>query len=241
MFVCSPVFVVKRRSQSHSCVGFVVFCAGELNHWVKYTNWEMDAKVPLLVHHPKASHTWGLRTSSLIESVDHYPTFAELAGVPVDVSKESIEGFSYASLFAENAHPDSTVWTSQYNASFTQYPRCGETIGPDGKIDFNNAIRCTSVKKEHFVFMGYSMRTTRWRYTEWAKWNGTALAPIWMSDEELASPDALVELYDHEGDHGPQGAAMWDDYENENVASANKDVVTSLSARLREFYDLQHP
>jgi hypothetical protein len=46
----------------------------------------------------------------------------------------------------------------------------------------------------------YSMRTTRWRYTEWALWNGTTLKPEWQL--RVTGPDALVELYDHDGDTG---------------------------------------
>ena len=46
---------------------------GEHNHWVKYTNWETDARVPLLVHDPTAPQTHGKRTASLVEHVDLYP------------------------------------------------------------------------------------------------------------------------------------------------------------------------
>lgn len=142
---------------------------GEHNHWVKYTNWETDARVPLLVHHPKAPHTWGVHTKSLIEHVDHYPTFAELAGVPVlPRANESIEGSSYASLFSASATPGTTVWTNSHNASFTQYPRCGLKM-TNGELDFSGSKRCASVPKAEFSLMGYSMRTTQWRFTEWVR------------------------------------------------------------------------
>ena len=45
-----------------------------------------------------------------------------------------------------------------------RYPRCGEIINATGGIDFSQAKRCADVHKEDFVFMGYSMRTTRWRF-----------------------------------------------------------------------------
>ena len=177
-----------------------------------------------------------MHTRSLVEHVDLYPTFAELAGVPVTAeAHESIEGSSYAQLFAPNANPSTTVWTNSHNGSFTQYPRCGETIGSGGTPDFHSAKRCTSVHKADFVYMGYSMRTTRWRYTEWAVWGGEDLKPKWM--ESVTAPNALVELYDHEGDKGNIGARIWDDFENENVASANPLAVTDLSKMLRTFYD----
>ena len=34
----------------------------------------------------------------------------------------------------------------------------------------------------------YTMRTDRYRYTEWVRWNGTALAPIWG---ELKAAEAV--------------------------------------------------
>jgi iduronate 2-sulfatase len=179
-----------------------------------------------------------MHTKSLVEHVDLYPTFAELAGIAVTAdAHESIEGSSYASLFATGAKPSKMVWTNTHNASFTQYPRCGETINADGSPGFQAPIRCASVSKEKFVFMGYSMRTTRWRYTEWAPWNGAKLKPEWCADPTVKN--ALVELYDHEGDSlaaGAVGQKTWDDFENVNVASQNEDLVKELSQRLRAFY-----
>ena len=201
---------------------------GEHNHWVKYTNFETDARVPLLVHHPKAPHTWGVHTKSLVEHVDLYPTFAELAGIPVTrAANESIEGESYALLFAPNAMPATTVWSNAHNASFTQYPRCGETIDRADVPHFNASTRCTSVPKTNFKYMGYSMRTAGWRYTEWAEWDGKTLSPQWTSN--LFKRGALVELYDHRDDSlaaGAVGQKTWDDFENENVAS--RSVISFL-------------
>jgi iduronate 2-sulfatase len=193
--------------------------------------------VPLLVHHPKAPHTWHVHTKSLVEHVDLYPTTAELAGVPVTAAaNESIEGASYAALFAPGSDPHAEVWTNEHNASFTQYPRCGETTSR-GTPDFSAATRCAHVPKSKFAYMGYSMRTTRWRYTEWAEWDGGTLQPEWAAD--VTAKGALVELYDHQGDSlaaGAVGQKTWDDFENENVASENPSVVRQLSAQLRGFY-----
>ena len=38
---------------------------------------------------------------------------------------------------------------------------------------------CLTVERSSFTWMGYTMRTERYRYTEWVGWNGTALAPLW--------------------------------------------------------------
>jgi iduronate 2-sulfatase len=83
---------------------------------------------------------------------------------------------------------------------------------------------CLEVERTDFTFMGYTMRTDRYRYTEWVKWNGSALRPIWGVQE-------AAELYDHQGDDG-----AWtnpDKYENVNlVKSASPDLVVQLSTQL---------
>ena len=64
-----------------------------------------------------------------------------------------------------------------------------------------------------FDWMGYSVRSSRWRYTLWVAWNRTALAPIWDSVEG-------EELYDHLGNDGT-GRASMDGFERVNLASAD--------------------
>merc|ERR1711871_1666132 len=154
---------------------------------------------------------------------DLYPTTSELAGAPVDTAEESVEGNSYAALFRADGP---TTWSNPWNASFTQYPRCC-SIAPD------NCKRCANVDKSEFSHMGYSMRTASWRYTEWAVWNGAKLSPEWVADP--TAPSALTELYDHRADTGT-GPETWNDFENENVAGGNPDIVSALSARLRNFF-----
>ena len=38
---------------------------------------------------------------------------------------------------------------------------------------------CLDVERASFTWMGYTMRTERYRYTEYVVWNGTTLSPIW--------------------------------------------------------------
>ena len=77
------------------------------------------------------------------------------------------------------------------------------------------------------------MRTDRYRYSEWVKWNGTALRPIWGALE-------AAELYDHHGDDG--GWTNPDKYENVNlVKSASPDLVAQLSAQLHEAFGFPDP
>ena len=83
---------------------------------------------------------------------------------------------------------------------------------------------CLDVERSSFTWMGYTMRTERYRYTEYVVWNGTTLSPIW---EQLKA----TELYDHAGDDGP-----WTDpdrFENVNLAkTAAPALVKQLSVQL---------
>ena len=56
---------------------------------------------------------------------------------------------------------------------------------------------CTKCNRTDIDFMGYSLRSDRWRYTEWAAWDKARFAPLWGSVN-----DSMTELYDHQGDVG---------------------------------------
>ena len=74
-------------------------------------------------------------------------------------------------------------------------------------------------------FMGYSIRTRDWRWTEWLAWNGTAMRPMW-------DQSAGEELYDHR-----EGTGAWHT-ENENLAGDTSlaDVRKELGAQLRAHF-----
>jgi arylsulfatase A-like enzyme len=131
---------------------------GEHNSWCKMTNLEIDARVPLILRVPGMSDG-GSRTEALVEFVDIYPTLCDLAGIPVP---DDLEGRSFGPLVADPTRP----WKT---AAFTQFLREGIWIAPDG-----------------VEYMGYSVRTDRYRYTEWLNWE----------TKELAA----TELYDHQRD-----------------------------------------
>ena len=86
---------------------------------------------------------------------------------------------------------------------------------------------CLEVERTSFTYMGYSIRTDRYRYTEWLAWNGSALAP--------ARPLRLraSELYDHDGDDGTDADA----FENVNVVDDHDDVRRELFEVLRRKFD----
>jgi hypothetical protein len=262
---------------SDLCVNYLLdshgWGLGEHNHWIKYTNWELDARIPLIIHAPHKPHTWGTRQSTaLVEHVDLYPTISELAGIAVPGkagNTEGIEGDSYAALFdmEHYAHYNDGTYhyrdgsgsgsgggggggslaassseqqqrrrrreqeeeeallvaaAPQFAAAYTQYPRCNKGSMP---IDILNNSRCASVKKADFKYMGYSVRTPTWRYTEFAEWNGLKLCPVWNA----SVPCAYSELYDHTGDDG-YGLHVFDDFEVSDDPAAS-DANTPTHAR----------
>ena len=60
--------------------------------WEKYTNWELAARVPMIVAAPEQTRSHGQVTTALVESVDMYPTLAMAAGLPSSSLQESLEG-----------------------------------------------------------------------------------------------------------------------------------------------------
>lgn len=72
------------------------FKLGEHGGWGKLTNFEIDARVPLIIRAP--GYPAGTRIAGLVEVVDIYPTLAELAGLPLPAH---LEGDSFVPLLRE--------------------------------------------------------------------------------------------------------------------------------------------
>lgn len=66
---------------------------GDHSMWCKHTNYEQAARIPVIVVAPGGASN--VKTTSLIETVDIYPTLSELAGLP---AREGLEGKSFASV-----------------------------------------------------------------------------------------------------------------------------------------------
>lgn len=66
---------------------------GEHGIWGKHTNFELAARIPLMIAVPGKP---GAASSALIETVDIYPTLAALAGLP---APGGLDGKSFAALF----------------------------------------------------------------------------------------------------------------------------------------------
>lgn len=160
------------------------FHIGEHTLWGKTSNFELDARVPLIIASPEHASSRGKSTAALAELVDLFPTLADLAGIADDLPKR-LEGVSLAPVVAD---PSASV----KDAAFTQHQQ-----------PFYGS-------RENWKAVGYSIRTDRWRYTEWRPLDGVELVER--------------ELYDHENDPG----------ETHNLANTadRSEVVDELAARL---------
>ena len=84
---------------------------GEQALWAKTSNFELDARVPLIVAAPGLRG--GVRTKALAELLDLYPTLTELAGLP---RPAGVDGVSLVPVLQD---PAAAVRT----AALTQHPR----------------------------------------------------------------------------------------------------------------------
>lgn len=90
---------------------------GDYGDWAKHTNFEIDARVPLIVSTPDMKSR-GETTKALVELVDIYPTLCDLTGLPMP---DHLQGLSFAPLLDNSGLP----WKE---AAFSQYPR-GQVMG----------------------------------------------------------------------------------------------------------------
>lgn len=70
---------------------------GDHGMWCKHSNYEQAARIPVIVSAPGVTKA-GSRTQSLIETVDIYPTLAELAGI---TAPATLDGRSFAAVLKD--------------------------------------------------------------------------------------------------------------------------------------------
>lgn len=207
---------------------------GEHQEWSKYSNYEVSLKVPLIVHIPglttkdkrpfkhipvldfismnNASFFEPSNISSserdsqyaseeLIELVDIFPTLAEIVNIsvpplcrlyPTPLCSEGISFYPVIKHHIEEPKAD-FAWKT---GAFSQYPRPSENI----------QLNSDQPKLKDIEIMGYSVRTNRFRYTEWVLFNNTICKPKWHHV-------VAQELYDHKYDpfevHNLYNAAVY--------------------------------
>ena len=179
---------------------------GEHGEWCKHTNFDLATRVPMMIYVPgmtsktspnrktfpfQYAFSEALRfravrksrvdsTNAFVEAVDLFPTVSELAGLPVpplcpahspyNVSL-CTEGISLVPLLrrfarSHGTHRNAVVWKS---AVFSQYPRPTWKPGHDSMDPSLANIR----------FMGYTIRTDDYRYTEWLSYSPANFTANW--------------------------------------------------------------
>jgi len=138
---------------------------GEHRSWAKMTNYEIDTRAPLIVRAPDGLGR-GASVDGLVEFVDIYPTLAELAGLPIP---DHVQGMSLAPMMEDPERPGKS-------AAFSQFLREGIWIAPDG-----------------VEYMGYAVRTDRYRYVTWVNRDTGELAARELYDRQ-ADPGENVNL-----------------------------------------------
>lgn len=78
------------------------FHLGDHGLWTKHTNYEQANRIPLIVVAPGVTLP-GTSTQQMAESVDLYPTLAELAGLPKPDGPQPIEGVSLVPVLRDPA------------------------------------------------------------------------------------------------------------------------------------------
>ena len=169
---------------------------GEHNIWGKHSNFELGTRVPMIIHDPSPQGLRGNAVQDLVESVDLYPTIARLAGLPSPPDLDGVDLSPYV-VAGSGAAPNKT-------AAFSEYPRCPSDLSKP----WTDLTSCVHTHKQKFAVMGYSVRSSDWRYTVWLHWDRANLVG------DFSRPPVGVELYDHRGDT----EADFDAFENVNLA-----------------------
>ncbi|MFV0445850.1 MAG: sulfatase [Planctomycetaceae bacterium] len=139
---------------------------GEQTLWAKTSNFELDARVPLLISTPGQST--GAQTMALAELIDLFPTLTDLCALP---TPDGLAGMSLKPVLDD---PDATV----KSAALTQHPR---------PAYYDRAPDKTPTT------MGYSLRIEPFRYVEWRDWKTGEVAARELYDHH-ADPDETRNL-----------------------------------------------
>jgi len=142
---------------------------GEHGLWGKTSNFEYDARVPLLIRDPAGAAVPG-PTDSLAELIDLFPTLTELCGLH---QPDGLQGTSLVPVL-QNAEVRVKA------AAMTQHPRPAYyDRSPAGQPQL----------------MGYSVRTAAARYTEWRDWatGRTTARELYLQSDEPAELQNVVD------------------------------------------------
>ena len=145
------------------------FHLGEKGLWAKTSNFELDARVPMIISTPQYNREQ--KTNAIVELLDIYPTLADLCDLQ---PPPGIEGRSLVPILKD---PRQTV----KDAALTQHCRPAYPAnGADPEA------------------MGYSIRTARYRYTEWRDFRSGNVLERELYDHRK-DPDETVNVIEQSG------------------------------------------
>lgn len=147
---------------------------GEHGLWQKMSLFEESARVPLLVVAPGASQA-GSAISAPVSQIDLFPTLLDLCGVK---GPANLQGQSLVPMLKDTQ-------TLGRGWALTQVSRGG------GRA---RAAVTTNISAQGERFFGYSLRTPRWRYTEWDE--GRRGRELYDHDKDPRELDNLAEKPD---------------------------------------------
>jgi iduronate 2-sulfatase len=141
------------------------FHLGEKGLWCKNSCYDLDTRVPLMIRLPGQKK--GRSSQSLVELVDLYPTLQDLCDLPKvePIEGQPLQGRSLAPVLRNPSH-------EVREAAFSQIMRPAYSKLPDREA------------------MGYTIRTDRYRFTQWAKWVDGMIRP----DMEKILAEELYDL-----------------------------------------------
>ncbi|XP_039300736.1 uncharacterized protein LOC120356024, partial [Nilaparvata lugens] len=173
---------------------------------------------------------WRVR-NELVELVDLFPTLVELAGFdPLEKcstgEKQQLlctEGNSLVPLLLQenSVNPTTAKWK---RAAFSQYPR--PSLYPTLKPNSDRP------RLSEIAVMGYTMRTDRYRYTEWVRFkpNGSILSTISnrYSIHENISNGSSSSIHENTSNGSSDPEVVSSIHEKTSIGSSDPEVVSSI-------------
>ena len=177
---------------------------GEHGLWQKMSLFEESSRVPLIIAVPGQDKK-GAVASTPVGLVDVYPTLAELCGVP---APENLQGQSLVPILKDSSLPGRGWALSQV----TRGPRAAAKKAARPSAPSSQAADETRPAPT----FGFTLRTPRWRYTEWDEGNRGR------------------ELYDHQNDPLEQTNLADDPAQAEQVAQLSRQLRAAVADTLPE-------
>ena len=165
---------------------------GDHDLWEKHTNLENATRAPLIVAAPGMKPG---KSTSLSEHLDIFPTICDLAGLSIP---KHLQGKSLKPVMQNNS-------SSVKDFSVSQYPR---------KLNKEDA---KTAGYDSNKIMGYSLRTSKYRFT------------IWMNDFTTSQPFDIKKVYASEMyDYTVDPLEKVNIYKSDNYKEVAKDMYAKM-------------